>query len=479
MAIAKPLVIFVFTKEGKPGSTRYGGFAKRLKRYGGLQGARLLTCALENLIFSIDEKGTAQVQDTVSGTSFNEASLVYLKSWEAMPEEACALTLFLEHRGIPYVDGLPKNVGISKLATMFRMWAAGIRVPQTYYVRHHQKLQQFFKTEALSWPLVIKDAFGEKGKLNFLAHNQAEAQQILADNPEVSFICQRFIPNEGDYRIGVYMGQASFAILRKGDGSSHLNNTSAGGKASYIEIADLPVGLATFAEGAAAAADLKIAGVDVIVDRKNKKPHILEVNQGSQIVTGAFVEQNITAFNAAFDQALRKRHTRPATKPMNIIGRRTFASLPDLGVQRIVAKIDTGAYTSSIHAENIQVSQNAKGEETLSFDIFPGDKVKMFNGRQQRVTTNDFFTKLVTSSSGHATRRYAIRTTLTIEGRTFRTALTLTDRSVMGHPLLIGRVTLRSRFLVNVELSEYDHAYGEVVDGSLNVQTPPHNEIME
>ncbi|MBP9738379.1 ATP-dependent zinc protease [Candidatus Saccharibacteria bacterium] len=459
MAVQNPLVIFVFSKQGNPGSTRYDGFARRLKKYGNLEGVETLTCALENLLFTISEDGTAQIVDLRSGINFNTASMVYLKSWESMPEEACATTLYLEHRGIPYVDGLPKHVGISKLSQMFRMWSAGIRVPTTYFVRNHQLLSEFLSEQPNTfWPLIMKDAFGEKGKSNYLAHNLKEATGILARNPDITFICQRFVPNLGDYRVGVYMGKASFGLLRQGDGSTHLNNTSAGGAATYMKPSELPVGMAALAEEAAVAADLKIAGVDVMIDSKTNKPLILEVNQGSQIVTGVNIEENIVAFTSALSSSLKHRHTREKTKPMSTVGRRAYVALPELGVDSIVAKIDSGAYTSALHAENIVITKDENGAEILNFDVIPGDKIKITDNQVKRVSTSDFFKQVVTSSNGHEEERFTIRTRLVIEGRTFRATLTLTDRSSMSHPLLIGRKILRSRFLVNVELSEFNRA---------------------
>lgn len=459
MNSTKPLVVFVFAREGKPRSTRYDGFALRLKKHGGLKGVDTLTCALENLLYQINEDGTAQVIDQVSGTQLNKASLVYLKSWESMPEEACALTLFLDARGIPYVDELPKNVGISKLATMFRMWSSGINVPQTFFIHNHQRLAEYLKeSNDFVWPLIMKDAFGEKGKINFLAQSLEDAQTILQDHPTTAFICQRFIPNQGDYRVGVYMGRSSFVLERRGDGNSHLNNTSAGGTANYITVSTAPIGLASFAEDAAVASKLKIAGVDVIVDEATKKLMILEVNQGSQIVTGAFVDENIKAFNTSLEKALKFRHARSKTKPVTYIGRRAYVSMPELGIASTIAKIDTGAYSSAIHAEHIAVEKDEHGTPILSFDMNPGEHLQLSDDRAQRVSTKDFFVQTVRSSNGQQEDRYSIKTKLVVEGRTFRATLTLTDRSSMGYPLLIGRKILRSRFLVNVELSEFNRA---------------------
>ncbi len=451
----KPLVIFVFSLEGSQTSTRYGGFAKRLQKAGGLKSCEVLTVALENLIFVISENGEADVIDSVSGRSMGDASLVYMKSRWGLPEEASTLANYLFYKGIPFMDSSALGAVMSKIATIVKLWGKSVPVPFTLYTKKHEQLIKIIKLyhEQLGERFILKDAKGAKGKINFYI-TAKEVPAILKQYPDVQFIVQRFVPNAGDYRIGVYAGVSSFVIKRVGNGHTHLNNTSAGGEASYIETNAAPVKLLRLAEKASRAVDLQISGVDIIVDKETGKPYILEVNQGSQIVTGAFVEQNIAAFNVALEQAVRGRYIRNRKQPTKVVGRRAVVSLKLLGIKQAVAKVDTGAYSSTLHAENILVRINAQGVRELTFNVAPSQLLSTIDGKMQTITATEFFDQKVRSSNGVLQHRYSIKTRISIEGRVFSAILTLSDRSEMGYPLLIGRKLLRSRFVVNVELNE-------------------------
>lgn len=447
----QPLVVFVFSKEGSSTSPRYGGFAGRIQKQGGLSGFRVLTVALENLVFIINEDKTAEVIDPVSKQALSGADYVYFKSWSAFPDEASAFANFLTGRGIQFADTAVLGVGKSKITTAMQLWAASVPMPTTVYSRRSRHLTDYLKS-SLGKKFIVKDVNGEKGRLNFYT-TLPEAKKILSKHPDKQFICQRFVPNVGDYRIGVYMSKAGFVILRKGIEGTHLNNTSAGGTATYIPIKKAPKAVIKLAEQAAKASGMQIAGVDVIVDQQTQKPMALEVNQGSQIVTGAFVDKNIEAFNSAMSSVIRKRHAKSRQQPLSIVGRRTIVKLPELGVAGAIAKIDTGAYSSTLHAENIRLEEGSGGK-VLAFDIATNDGYMSGEGKLHTVRVQDFFVQKVRSSNGQLQNRYSIRTRLALGGKVIKAVLTLSDRSEMGYPLLIGRRVIRSRFLVNVELNE-------------------------
>ncbi|MCL2038195.1 RimK/LysX family protein [Candidatus Saccharibacteria bacterium] len=449
----KKQLVIVFTVERDMSSTRYGGFGRRLQKYGGLANFDITTVALENLAFIITEDHEAHVIDTVTGIDLASVDFVYFKSWESMIEEAAALANYLYYKGVQFVDTLPIGMGISKLATFFRLWSHEVRMPYTVYIRRTDRLREFLQsgvhTKQLGDKFVVKDYMGEKGHHNYLASTD-ETRQILEDNPDKHFVCQRFIPNKGDWRVGVYMDKPSFVIKRmRADDHTHLNNTSAGGHAEYYKVKDTPMPIRRIAKRAAVAANLQISGVDVIEETDTGKLFVLEVNQGSQIVTGANAEQNIRGFTRNLEHAVREQYGRPRKQPMKIIGRRTTARLRDLGIKSIVSKVDTGAFSSSLHAENIHI----KGD-TLHFDIMPSTNVITKSGATEHCAVKDFFTQNVRSSNGHEQARYSIRTRVSIDGRAFQGIITLSDRSEMGYPFLIGRRLIRSRFLVNVELNE-------------------------
>lgn len=131
-------------------------------------------------------------------------------------------------------------------------------------------------------------------------------------------------------------------------------------------------------------------------------------------------------------------------KEQRLIGRREFVSLPGLSLQKIEAKIDTGAYTSSIHCESIEIH----GDEVTCVFLDPDHEqytgVKHTYKIIKRVT--------VRSSNGMEEDRVMIGSEIVILGRLYRIKLTLTDRSNMNFPLLLGRKFLKGNFLVDVTL---------------------------
>ncbi|HAH35285.1 MAG TPA: ATP-dependent zinc protease [Algoriphagus sp.] len=138
-----------------------------------------------------------------------------------------------------------------------------------------------------------------------------------------------------------------------------------------------------------------------------------------------------------------------------IIGRKEKISLPDLGLKLVWAKVDTGAYTSSVHAENIRL-ENREGKEVLVFEaLLPGHK--KFTGKE--VVVENFREKKVKNSFGHAETRFLIITKMILAGETFDAEVTLTDRSSMKNAILLGRKILRNRFLVDVSGMNLAKAY--------------------
>ena len=129
---------------------------------------------------------------------------------------------------------------------------------------------------------------------------------------------------------------------------------------------------------------------------------------------------------------------------MKIIGRRELVSMPELGFTDVIAKVDTGAYTSSMHCQ----SMVEEGSE-LHCEFFDPNSVEK---SLKRVTFAAFSKKNVRSSNGQMESRYTITTPLTITNETYMVAFTLTDRSNMKFPLLLGRKFLRKKFIVDVSL---------------------------
>lgn len=135
----------------------------------------------------------------------------------------------------------------------------------------------------------------------------------------------------------------------------------------------------------------------------------------------------------------------------NVIGCFERVSFPDFqGVSRI-AKIDTGAFTGSIHASNI-VSGPMPGsrKRVLRFNLF-GKKKYYYETTVYKVTP-------ARVANGESTRRYIVPFHIDIEGKTYEILLALSDRSEMKRRVLIGRRFLKNNnFIIDTNLHrEFD-----------------------
>lgn len=138
-----------------------------------------------------------------------------------------------------------------------------------------------------------------------------------------------------------------------------------------------------------------------------------------------------------------------------IIGRREKIIIPELGIGLVWAKVDTGAYSSSLHAENIRVEKLGKKNVLLFEALLPGHKG--YTG--ETIIFKKFQKKLVKNSSGTGEIRYLIQTTIKIAGEEFLTEFTLSERSRMRNAILLGRKALKKRFLINVDAVDLAKTY--------------------
>jgi hypothetical protein len=124
-----------------------------------------------------------------------------------------------------------------------------------------------------------------------------------------------------------------------------------------------------------------------------------------------------------------------------VVGWRELVSLPELGLDGIPAKIDTGARTSSLHAHVLDDFTRA-GERFIRFAVD-------WDGERHFCEAVHVDVRGITSSNGDTQERFVIKTPLTIGNLTFRAEISLADRSQMQFPMLIGRTALRRRLVVD------------------------------
>jgi hypothetical protein len=128
---------------------------------------------------------------------------------------------------------------------------------------------------------------------------------------------------------------------------------------------------------------------------------------------------------------------------MKILGRYDRVDLPELGLANIHAKIDTGAYTCSLHCHQARVVEG-KLECILLDEEHPE-----FTGMKLMFPTYEI--RNIKNSFGEVERRYVIVTTIKIHDEEITTEFSLSNRGSLKFPILIGRKILRDRFLIDVK----------------------------
>lgn len=136
---------------------------------------------------------------------------------------------------------------------------------------------------------------------------------------------------------------------------------------------------------------------------------------------------------------------RPAKGPKPALGWREWVALPNLGLEAVKAKVDTGARSSSLHAEDIELFERG-GQTFVRFHLGGLGRPKKSSGHLLEVPILE--QRWITSSNGKRQKRPIIRTEISLLGSRWAIDLSLSPRATMGFPMLLGREAIRGRFVV-------------------------------
>lgn len=125
------------------------------------------------------------------------------------------------------------------------------------------------------------------------------------------------------------------------------------------------------------------------------------------------------------------------------IGHRLKINLPLLGIESVIAKVDTGAFSGALHATHAEEFKDKNDNVMLRF--------RPLGSTEHLIEMQTYHKRRVKSSNGAVTTRFAIDTEVQVFNQTYPITLTLADRSNMKHPMLIGRNFLRIHgFLIDL-----------------------------
>lgn len=189
-----------------------------------------------------------------------------------------------------------------------------------------------------------------------------------------------------------------------------------------------------------------VAGVDImtkdITAKNTDESNVIEINLSPGIRMHEFPTEGKTRNVAQKIFEAFEKTSRPIDGRTTSIGRSESIRLPEIGIKKIPARIDTGATISSIWASSIE--ETAEG---LSFTLFDKGS-EYYTG--EKILVKDYGKRAVSSSMGHTQLRFTATFLIVLHGRRIRAKLTLADRSTQTYPILIGRNILRNKFIVNV-----------------------------
>ncbi len=126
-----------------------------------------------------------------------------------------------------------------------------------------------------------------------------------------------------------------------------------------------------------------------------------------------------------------------------MVGWNEYVDLPDWGVKRLGAKVDTGAKTSALHVDDVELLPRGR----IRFDVVVH---REHRDRHVRVTAKIVRRSRVKSSNGHFESRYFVRTLMRLGSVEKEIEVSLVDRGNMIHRMLLGREALRGDFVVDV-----------------------------
>ncbi len=145
------------------------------------------------------------------------------------------------------------------------------------------------------------------------------------------------------------------------------------------------------------------------------------------------------------DDSLKSRRKKKKNAFLPLIGWREWVALPELNIDKIKVKVDTGARTSALHAHRI--TKFTKDNATyVRFFVHPQQRKKHPEIECTALVVDE---REVTNSGGDTSKRYVIQTTIQAGDDSWPIELTLTNRGEMGFRMLLGRQAVRRRFVVD------------------------------
>lgn len=175
----------------------------------------------------------------------------------------------------------------------------------TFIAKSRASLEKIIKRGDLTFPIIAKPNRGSRGVGIHLLESMSDVEKL--EKPLREYALQRFMRNDGDWRVIVMGGRPLGAMKRVAQGGSYLNNVSRGAHAFDETDGSIRAELFAITPKIAALFQLRFCGVDLIRDSDTGELKVLEVNTAPQW-SGEFGFQAVTGVNVAEEFADYAEH---------------------------------------------------------------------------------------------------------------------------------------------------------------------------
>jgi glutathione synthase/RimK-type ligase-like ATP-grasp enzyme len=268
----------------------------------------------DKLLYNLDGYNTHVLNLADEGKDLASYDYIYFKTHAKHPEFSAAAAEYVQSKGRPFADKeVAQYVSASKLTAAMRLSSAGLPIPNTICALTSVLTRRLPEiVDAFGYPFVLKEIASERGKHNYLISSEKDFAGVLKSaTKDQVFMAQRFVANDGFYRLNVLGKRISLSVWRsavphKDPLKKHLNKPSGSANARIVPLKDVPVEARNLALSAADRLNRQVAGVDILQDKTSHKWYILEVNNAPQLRSGPFLPEKAKAVAAYFDKELNR-----------------------------------------------------------------------------------------------------------------------------------------------------------------------------
>ena len=263
----------------------------------------------DDMIFAIKD-GVPSIRIQSLKRDLDEYDIIHFKT-SLQRDITAAFARYAARRGVkvldPTIQSFPTT---SKLYEYSIIVDHDVKVPDSLFVTPPRLINSFeLYRKELGIPFVLKGIHASRGEINDVVRSQEDFDRLSAEALRQSqyLVGQRFVPNNGDYRVLTMGKQIKLLIFRSRlDDTTHLNNTSIGGTARLADINELPSDIQMKCLEMAELMGRDIAGIDMVQNIETKEWYCFEVNDGPQLATGAFKEEKQQALAEYLERELEK-----------------------------------------------------------------------------------------------------------------------------------------------------------------------------